>query len=394
MNSFIETIQTAFGALLLNKVRSFLTMLGVIIGVFAVVTLVSMVQGFKNYVTDQFNALGSNLLFVVPGKAGAGRDPAQAATSNKLDAKHVDLIRNYDGKNIAEVDPYYELSAIATYKSNNYAPQITGTSEKAKSIFNISMSQGDFFTSADVKSKSRVVVLGPEVVKQLFGNENPVGKRISIRSAAFDVLGVFKSKGSNFDNIIYMPESTAKEFFDLKNISSIVLKVKPNADVNEAKSQVRFALLRDLKKDDFTVMSQEDILSSVQSILGIISIGLGAIGGISLLVGGIGIMNIMLVSVTERIREIGLRKALGATSINIALQFMLESIMLSVTGGLIGLFLAWLATRAVQNIVRAEVPPWAVVIGLGFSVAIGVIFGTYPAVSASKKDAIEALQFE
>jgi putative ABC transport system permease protein len=173
-----------------------------------------------------------------------------------------------------------------------------------------------------------------------------------------------------------------------------MMKAKDGADMDTVIKEAKLALRRDLKEDDFSVFSQKEILSSINSILGVLSIGLAAIAGISLFVGGIGIMNIMLVSVTERTREIGLRKALGATSKDIALQFITESVALSVTGGGIGLLLAWLATQAVQSLIRAEVPWWAALLGFGFSLVVGVIFGTYPAVSAAKKDPIEALRYE
>ena len=182
--------------------------------------------------------------------------------------------------------------------------------------------------------------------------------------------------------------------FDTKTLSYIYIKAKPNVNIDEAMKAVEIALYKDLKRDDFTVLSQKDLLNSIQEILGILAIGLASVAGISLLVGGIGIMNIMLVSVSERVSEIGLRKALGATSKNIATQFMLESIMLSVLGGGFGLGFSWLATLFAQQYFRAEIPWWATVLAFAFSLVVGVTFGTYPAIKASKLDPIEALRFE
>ena len=191
-----------------------------------------------------------------------------------------------------------------------------------------------------------------------------------------------------------MPYTTLRDNFDGTTIISIVSKAKSQFPITKAAESVKLAMYRDLHDDEFSVMTQEDILESINSILGILAVALATISGISLLVGGIGIMNIMLVSVTERTREIGLRKALGATSFDIKRQFMIEAVIISLSGGLIGLLLGWLSTLAIKNLVRATVPFWAIPLALGFSVLVGVIFGTYPAVKASKKDPIEALRYE
>ncbi len=389
----LETLKTAINALLLNKARSFLTMLGVIIGVFSVVTLVSVVQGFQNYITDQFSALGSNTVIVGPGGITTG-DPSKAYSSNKLENKHYDLLKLNSSDKVLAIAPSIRLSKDATYKTKTYLSTIFGTTQSVVDIGALNVDKGRFYTDAEDTAKARVVVLGSEVVKQLFGTRSPIGERIKVEKETFQVIGTVASKGSSFDDRIYMPIKTTENAFNLTNISSIVLKTKNAGDVDTVIKETELILMKDLKKDDFTVFSSKDILTSINNILSMVSVGLGAIAGISLLVGGIGIMNIMLVSVTERTREIGLRKALGATSGNIGLQFVIESVLLSVLGGLVGLGLGWLATFAVQSFVRAEVPWWAIVLALGFSLTVGVVFGTYPAVNASKKDPIEALRFE
>ena len=203
-----------------------------------------------------------------------------------------------------------------------------------------------------------------------------------------------EKKSQSYDNIVFAPDTTVKTIFNIKKISSIVIKAKNGVNAEDLKRQVELTLMRDLSKNDFTVMTQKDMLSTVQNIIGLLSTILAAIAGISLVVGGIGIMNIMLVAVTERTQEIGLRKALGATPTNIALQFTLEAIMISLAGGLIGLLLGFLASLVARFWIRAEVPLWSIIMSIGFSLAVGIIFGTYPAIKAARKDPIEALRYE
>src|SRR3989344_1436972 len=390
----IETIKSALSALSSNKLRSILTMLGVIIGVFAVVLLVSLGKGVQNYITDQFNALGSNLLFIAPGKAKFGQDPAKSFTLNKLDKKHVDLINNYASEHILYVAPSIRLGNTVEYKNKKYYATIVGTNEFGDRIFDTKLNTGRFFSKVEVRAKKKVAVIGPLVKKGLFANVTGVGSSIKINGERYEVIGIFKEKSQDFDDQVIIPYTSLKDTLKLDKLSSIVVKVKSNGELDLATKQINLALLRDLKSDEFSILSQKDILSSIQNILGILTLALGAIAGISLLVGGIGIMNIMLVSAIERTSEIGLRKAVGATSLNIAVQFIAESTILSVTGGGIGLVLGWLASLAARAFLRTEVTLWAIVLSFTFSVAVGVIFGTYPAIQASKKDPIEALRYE
>jgi len=394
MQNFQEIFITAVKALSLQKVRTFLTMLGVVIGVFSVVSLVSLVRGIQNYVTDQFDQLGSNLIFVAPGRASITSDPAASFTDNKLEQKHTDLIIRDVKKDIAATTPTIIAGRTAKYKTKSYYASLSGGSFEFIDVFNTNLRVGRNFTKAEQDSEARVAILGYNVYKELFGNSNSLGKDIKIDNTSFKVVGAMGRKGSDYDEMIIIPYTTMANTLDIKKYSYICIKLNPGTDVNIASKKIEMTLLKSLKRDDFTMMTQQDLLSSVQSILNVLSIGLGAIAGISLLVGGIGIMNIMLVSVTERIREIGLRKALGATSFNIGFQFMIESIVLSVMGGSIGLFLGWLTTFTVQRWFRAEVPIWAILLSLGFSGLVGIIFGTYPAIRASKLDAIEALRYE
>ncbi|NMB69898.1 FtsX-like permease family protein, partial [candidate division WWE3 bacterium] len=238
------------------------------------------------------------------------------------------------------------------------------------------------------------VIIGPEVKDELFSDENPLDKEITVENKKFLVIGVLDAEGFGSDDRIIMPYTTIEDVMGITQLSGISAKVKDNVDLDQAVKAVSIALLEDLKPDDFTIITQKDIIDSVQSILNIISIGLSAVAGISLLVGGIGIMNIMLVSVNERIREIGLRKALGATSLNIGIQFMLESLIISLGGGITGIILGYSLTLLLTNFFPAEVPLWTLALSFSFSLIVGLVFGTYPAIKASKKDPIEALRYE
>lgn len=392
--TLLETAQTSFTALTRNKVRSALTMLGVIIGVFAVVTLVAIVVGFQNYITDQFNALGSNLIIVAPGRASVGGDPSRAFSNNKLALKHVKILEREVGDLVVGVTPSIRVSKVASYKAKSYSVTLSGSNHQADKILNVDLSFGRFFSKSEEDSKANVIVIGSEVSENLFKAKNPIGQKLKIDDASFEIIGVAEPRGSNFDDRIFMPFTTVKDHLDIEKYSSITMKAKDGVKVDLLMKQTEIALSKDLQVDDFSVLSQQDVLNSVQNILGVLAIALTSIAGISLLVGGIGIMNIMLVSVTERTREIGLRKALGATSKNIGLQFITESVALSVTGGLIGVACSFGVAFAIRNIVKAEVPLWAVGVAFGFSVAVGLIFGTYPALRAAKKDPIEALRYE
>lgn len=395
MINLFEVFKTSLIALGSNKVRSALTMLGVIIGVAAVILLISIGRGVQNYITDQFEALGSNLLFVSPGKADFSQDPSTQLARNKLSDKHVDLIERYASDFIIEVTPYITAGVQVEYKNKNFYAAINATDERGGEIFNFEVDRGRMYSANEVNSSAKVVLIGSQVAEKLFGTSSPLDQRIKFDSGeSFQVIGVLKPKGRGFDDAISIPYTTAMDVFDLKNYSSIVAKADPNQNIDRAMRKVKIALLRDLKENEFTVLSQADILSSIQNILGILTAGLGAIAAISLIVGGIGIMNIMLVSVTERTREIGLRKAIGATPLDILSQFLIEAILLSTGGGIIGITLGWLLSLIGRTWIRTEVPFWAVGLAFSFAAFVGIIFGTYPAYTASKKDPIEALRYE
>ncbi|MEZ6255701.1 MAG: ABC transporter permease [Patescibacteria group bacterium] len=390
-----ESFKTALISLSANKTRTFLTLLGVVIGVFAVVSLVAIGKGAQNYITKEFDALGSNLLFVSPGSGDFAGDPALQLTKNPLEEKHIKLIQNYANEHIVAISPYYVIGETAEYKTKNFFAEITGVNVESIKMFNYNVTQGREFTTVEEKNSSKVAIVGPQIQKELFENVNPLDKLIKIGGDSYKVIGVFEEKGDNYDDQIIVPYTSAENTFKLENYSSIIAKVDSTENVKISMKQVELALLRDLDEESFAVLSQEDILNTIQETLGIVTLGISLIAGISLLVGGIGIMNIMLVSVTERIKEIGLRKALGATPVQIGVQFVIEAIILSVVGGLLGLTIgALLIFGASQFYDVIEMPISAAVLAVVFSIAVGLIFGTYPAVKASKKDPVEALTFE
>lgn len=394
-----ETLKTSLDSLGLNKVRSFLTMLGVIIGVFAVVSLVSLVKGVQNYIEGQFESLGSNLIFVMSGNINMGgsnafSDVGKSFGSSNLEAKHADLIKRYASDYIDGVTPGTQLGKTVKYKTHDYYAQVMGLNYQSDYIFNTYAQEGRYFTKAEESSSARVALIGFNLREELFGEEDALGKKVKVEGKSYEIIGTIGKKSPDYDESLIIPYTTTLDMFPGTSVVQIAAKAKDNVDFEEAIRQVEIALMRDLDDDEFTVMTQKDILESIDSILSMLTVALAAISGISLLVGGIGIMNIMLVSVTERTREIGLRKAIGATSNDIKLQFMIEAIVISLTGGVIGLFFGWVTTIAIKSLLNAEIPVWSIFMALGFSILVGIIFGTYPAVKASKKDPIEALRYE
>ncbi len=389
-----EILLSSLNSLRANKLRAFLTMLGVIIGVFAVVSMLSLGTGVQNFIASSFNSLGTNLMLVTPGKFNFRADPANAFSTNKLEEKHLDLIKRYAKDVVLDVSPSVRAGASFKHRNNEYYGTVVGLNSTAINITNYPVVSGRNFTLAEERGKRKVALIGVEAKKELYGDTSPLGTRVKVDEDSFLIIGELGQKNSSYDQGIVMPYTTAMEVLEVENFTSIAAKLKDPNDDQKAKKIIEMALLRDLKEDQFGVISQAELLASFQSILQMLTAGLGMIAGISLLVGGIGIMNIMLVTVTERTREIGLRKAVGATPSNITLQFLFEAVVLSVSGGFIGVILAFLLTIALKSYIEATVPLYAVVISFLFSVIVGITFGTYPAINAGKKDPIAALTFE
>ncbi len=401
---FSTLLLMALRSLWRNKSRSILTMLGVIIGVGSVILLVAIGNGLKQYVTDQFEQFGANSIYVAPGElfgdSGGGfssNDQVTALLSNTLryeDVLEIRRMREY----ISDASGMAMNSAEVTYKKASEKPTILGVNASYSVISNTKTDVGNFFTEIDEEKKSQVAVLGYNIAQDLFGSVDPIGKTILIKNRPFKVVGVAEEKGGgfggpSFDDYIYMPITSSFQLFDSKIVVRIVAAAKGD-DTQSAITAIEEYFLKRLKEDEFSVFKQDEILKVIDQILGALTAGLGGIAAISLVVGGIGIMNIMLVSVTERTREIGLRKALGATPTVILTQFLIESVVLSVSGGLIGVGFAYLIAIVLDQFLPTAVTLGAVMLAFGVSAAVGIIFGVYPARKASQLSPIEALRYE
>ena len=400
---FLETFRLSFTALKANKVRSLLTMLGIIIGVSAVILLISLGSGLKHYITDQFDKLGSNMILVMPGKilsddGEMGQGPPNFAGS-KLTLKQADDIKKL-GSPITNAAPSIEMPVSAKYGNTSRFVNTDGITESQLQMSDIKIDQGRGISKSDVDRSRKIAVIGPIVMEKLFNNNDPIGKKILLGDRRYEIVGVTESIGSGLmgssdpDNNVYIPITSAMDQFGMDNVQVISVKVADKDDIEEGKAQVKRYLSRKLEEDDFTVTDMSSMLDAINSILGVLTMALGGIAAISLVVGGIGIMNIMLVSVTERTKEIGLRKAVGAKSGDILLQFLTEAVVLCLLGGGIGILIGFGGSIIARKWIPAIVPLWAVLLAFGFSAAVGIIFGVAPAYKASKLDPIKALRYE
>lgn len=396
----------AITALMANKLRSLLTMLGIIIGVGAVIAMVSVGMGVRSNVQTSIASLGSNMLIVSPGSESRGGPRGAAGSMTTL--KYEDAVAIKEKiKNIDYVSPTVSSSYQVVNGNQNWRSTVSGVTPEFMMIRSLEVSTGSFVSKGDMDKRQRVAVLGSTVVENLFGAENPVGKNIRINSQPFKVIGVLQSKGQSSmghdqDDMVYIPLTTAQERMQgITYVQSINVQVSDAERMDQVQGDIE-SLLRQRhhiakgKEDDFNVQNLTSIMETMNQTTGMITILLGSIAGISLVVGGIGIMNIMMVSVTERTREIGIRKALGATFFNIMTQFLIESVVIGVIGGLIGIGLgcacSWLIAKFGNfNTVITFLP---ILVSFVFSVGIGLFFGIYPARKAAKLDPIEALRYE
>jgi len=423
--SIFDTIPIAIRALAANKLRSSLTMLGIVIGVGAVIALMAAGQGAQKGITDRITGLGSNLLFIRPGKT----EDEGPTTANPLGGTVFTLVNtDVDAINNPDRFPYVEsvtgqtfFDARLTAGAQNMTTTITSATPDYQFTRNHYVARGRFIVDDDITRKGLVAVLGANVADTLFGDVDPIGRTVRLTvgqarfyfSFSFMVVGVMEPKGASAtgddDDLMIIPLSTMQARIPfirnpkgLSNVHQITVKVTDAGKFDQAKEEIA-ALLRDrhgVTKDDFTIRSQQDLVSTVSEISKTLTILLGSIAGISLIVGGIGIMNIMLVSVTERTREIGIRKALGAKRRDILLQFVVEAVTVTILGGMIGILLGVLAARLTngQHVfgrdLHASVTPFSVIVAFGVSAAIGLFFGIYPAYNASRLNPIEALRHE
>ena len=403
-----ENFRVALRALASNKLRSSLTMLGIIIGVGAVVALMAIGNGATASITEQVQGIGSNLISVAPGRFQQGGQSTQGALY--LD----DYEALFKGlTNIAGIAPVLQTGATVTYDRETLSTSITATTPDFASVRAYEVARGRFLNQTDRDREARVAVIGAQTAKDLFGGLNPVARKIKINGISFEVVGVLKEKGSSgfgsADEIILVPLETGYAKLagaqsvrsGKKTLNSIQFSAASAEVVNDVTATTERILRREHKlglneEADFSVQSQTQFLSTLSNITTTLTLFLGAIAGISLLVGGVGIMNIMLVSVTERTREIGLRKAVGAKQMIILLQFLVETLVLSLIGGLLGIGLGWGIAAGVTaaNLIQAQVTSSSVMLAFSFAAAVGVFFGLYPAYRASRLRPIEALRYE
>lgn len=403
---FGESIKIALEGLKANKMRSILTMLGIIIGVGAVIAMVSIGMGVREKVQSSIAGLGSNLLIVSPGAASSGGSRGAAGSSITLTDKDAQAIaREIPGASI--VAPTVSRQYQVIYGNQNWTTSVQGSTPELLDIRSFTMQSGSFISGKDVESRARVAVLGKTVADNLFGGVTPIGQTIRINKAPFTIIGVLAGKGQSAagmdqDDTIVIPLTTAQErLMGITYVQNINVQATSTDVINQAQEDIT-TLLRARhhivgnKSDDFTVRNLVAVMATADETTGTITMLLGNIAAISLLVGGIGIMNIMLVSVTERTREIGIRKALGARYSNILLQFLIEAVVIGVTGGIIGICLGIGASYAISAVAgwNTVVSMPAVFAAFGFSVLVGLFFGIYPARKAALLDPIDALRYE
>ena len=391
-----------------NKMRSFLTMLGIIIGVAAVISLVTIGGGATRQVTDQISSLGSNLMMVMPGRRmgpgqGGGGAPFKLADAEAI-AREIPSIR--------AVAPTSASAVTAIYANENWSTTVTGTTDRYFDVSNLKIEEGRGFAAPEIRSGAAVCIIGATVRENLFGRQNPIGSKIRLNKLSCEIIGLLESKGqssmgSDQDDTVIIPLRTFQRRISGKtDVNVIRLSVKDGVSTDKMKKEIGYLMrerrhLSDAEEDDFSVMDMKEISTMLTGTTKVLTGLLGAVAAVSLLVGGIGIMNIMMVSVTERTREIGLRKALGARKFDIQLQFLTESAMLSVFGGLIGIGLGWLLGKIVGLIAAnsgtpliPEISLKSVLLATLFSLAVGLFFGWYPALRAANLEPVEALRYE
>jgi len=393
---FWESLRQAVRALLFNKVRTFLTMLGVIIGIFSVITLVTIGEGAKSYVTEQIKNLGAGYdsFALVAGKDNnSPPNPKFTYADIAYLKSRVPEIREIVAMNVGSGDLYYAKKEIK-------APVVLGVTANFLETMGGKLTAGRFFTVAEVEGRKKVAVIGPRIAQEFFGQSSPLGEKIKLKGDQYLIVGVSESRGSigpmDMDRRIVVPVTTSKNMLGTDKIMRFNIFPKDVNKLQEVKEKVGEVVKRRIRSDDFRFMTQQGILNIVNNILGALTGFVAGIAAISLVVGGIGIMNIMLVAVNERVREIGVRKAIGAKRRDILLQFLVESMMISLFGGIAGIALGLLGAFLIMWVVKGTlvIAIWAIVLATTVSAVVGIFFGVYPAMRAAALDPVEALRYE
>lgn len=404
--SINDLLQETITALSANKARSGLTMLGIIIGIGSVIAMVSIGQGASGQIESSIEGLGSNLLTILPGviQPGRGIISSGRGAAQTLKNEDIDVLRQISG--VVSVSPEFSRRfQITSARGNNTNSTVIGTTPEYSTVRNVSVARGSFILESQLRGVGRVAALGPTVAQDLFSDTDPVGETIRINKVNFKVIGVLETKGSggffNPDDTVFVPLSTMQKILTGADfLSTIAVSVETKELMPQVQEEVSAVLIAKHRvspeSPDFSIVSQADILGTLTQVTNTFTIFLAAIAGISLIVGGIGIMNMMLTTVTERTREIGLRKAVGAKRRDISLQFLSEAVMLTFLGGAIGIVLGLFLSILVSSFagIKTTVSLTTVLLAFGVSAAIGIIFGFYPARKASKMNPIDALRFE
>jgi len=404
--NILNLFKVSLRAVANNKMRSFLSMLGIIIGVGAVIVMMSIGQGSKESIRKELSTMGTNLLTIRPGadmRGGVRQDPSAMQTLKMADYERI----MHEKKFVTKVSPEVTASGQVIYGNNNTTTSLYGESPEYLDIKLWNIEEGECFTEEDIKKAAKKVVVGRTIVKELFGeNVDPIGKTIRFKSIPMTIVGVLKSKGYNSwgmdqDNVMIAPYTTVMKRIAAQTWFSSIVCSAVTEELSDAAIEELTQMLRDNHKlkgdaaDDFTIRSQAEMMQTMSSTMDTVTIILVVAAAFSLLVAGIGIMNIMLVSVTERTKEIGLRMAVGATGAVISLQFLIESVLISITGGILGiLFGCGLSALAPMVGMPSSVPAWSIIVSFLVCVIIGVLFGYIPAVKAARMDPIEAIRHE
>ncbi|MBI4085207.1 MAG: ABC transporter permease [Candidatus Liptonbacteria bacterium] len=408
-----HTLKTAVAGLETHKSRSLLTILGIVIGVAAIMIVMSLGQGAQNLILSQIQSIGSKTIAVIPGRQPSGPTDLTSLFADSLKGRDLQLLeRKENVPHLSEIMPIVFGSEVAAYGNDTYRPTILGVTPLFSDIYDIYPEEGRSFNDDEVKQYAQVAIIGSKIKTELFGDDSAVDQKIKIKGRNFKVIGVLPEKGQlsflNFNDIIIMPYTTGQQYvFGIKYFNRIIVQTDKEENVPQTAEDIKTTLrnshnITDFSKDDFFVETQAQALETVANITNIIKLFLAAVAAISLFVGGIGIMNIMLVSVTERTREIGLRKAIGATSKNILSQFLIEAIILTGVGGIIGISLgtiisfgaSFALTEFLGLVWLFSFPAQAAALGIGVAAAVGLIFGIYPAYHASRLSPTEALRYE